>query len=215
MMKNKAHAPIKGLLFRELYMGRNTYISITAIFFGIMLLCVLVLLSLDFGNLSKLPADVIDSARSTIRSVSIYVPAAIFFMNTSVVVDTAAEDYSPYARRLRLVLAAEHLDRGLEGPEYPGEVSAEPDRLPDDDELLDLMADCLDAEGTFRAFAESAAAREEWHRGGRRGERPRGRLRPLQPPRLNPLLMALAAPAYLWLHDPDGRPWRLRLRRRY
>lgn len=94
MMKNKAHAPIKGLLFRELYMGRNTYISITAIFFGIMLLCVLVLLSLDFGNLSKLPADVIDSARSTIRSVSIYVPAAIFFMNTSVVVDTAAHDYS-------------------------------------------------------------------------------------------------------------------------
>ena len=50
MMKNKAHAPIKGLLFRELYMGRNTYISITAIFFGIMLLCVLVLLSLDFGE---------------------------------------------------------------------------------------------------------------------------------------------------------------------
>lgn len=134
---------------------------------------------------------------------------------SAVVVDTAADDHSPYARRLRLVLAAEHLDRGLDGPEYPGEVSDEPGKLPDDDELLGLMGDCLDAEGTFRAFAESAAALEEWHRAGRRGERPPGRLRPLRAPRLNPLVMALAAPAYLWLHDPDGRPWRLRLKRRY
>ena len=64
-------------------------------------------------------------------------------------------------------------------------------------------------------FADSAAALEEWHRAGRTGPRPPGRLRPLAPPRLNPLTIALAAPAYLWLHDPDGRPWRLRLKRRY
>jgi phosphatidylserine/phosphatidylglycerophosphate/cardiolipin synthase-like enzyme len=134
---------------------------------------------------------------------------------SAVVVDTAAEDHSPYARRLRLVLAAEHLGRRLNGPEYPGEVSDEPGKLPDDDELAETMSDCLDAEGTFLAFADSAAALEEWHRAGRTGPRPPGRLRPLAPPRLNPLTIALAAPAYLWLHDPDGRPWRLRLKRRY
>lgn len=152
---------------------------------------------------------------------------------SAVVVDTAATDHSPYARRLRLVLASEHLGRGVDGPEYPGDVSrvgsggeSLPDshlpdnQLPashllDDDELVRRLEDCVDAEGAFRAFAESAAALEQWHRGGRRGERPPGRLRPLRAPRINPLLQALAAPVYLWLHDPDGRPWALRFRRRY
>lgn len=137
---------------------------------------------------------------------------------SAVVVDTAASDHSPYARRLRLTLAAEHLGRGVDGPGYPGDVSeiarggGDPG---DDDDLARLMHDCPDAVGTFRAFADSAAALEEWHRGGRRGTRPPGRLRPLAPPRLNPLTMALAFPAYRWLHDPDGRPWHLRVRGRY
>ena len=137
---------------------------------------------------------------------------------SAVVVDTAASDHSPYARRLRLTLAAEHLGRGVDGPGYPGDVSeiAHGDGDPgDDDDLARLMHDCPDAVGTFRAFADSAAALEEWHRGGRRGTRPPGRLRPLAPPRLNPLTMALAFPAYRWLHDPDGRPWHLRVRGRY
>ena len=137
---------------------------------------------------------------------------------SAVVVDTAAPDHSPFARRLRLVLASEHLERSVDGPTFPGDVSEIADRasaLPDDDEIARVMADCLDAEGTFRAFADSAAALEEWHLGGRRGERPPGRLRPLDPPRLNPVTMALAFPVYRWLHDPDSRPWRLRLRGRY
>ena len=113
---------------------------------------------------------------------------------SAVVVDPSAEDHSPYARRLRLRLAAEHLDR----------------EVPDDDSLLEVMADCVEETGMFSAYAESARALDEWHRNGRTGERPPGRLRRLEPPELHPLLRAAATVPYLVLHDPDGRPRPLR-----
>ena len=94
-------------------------------------------------------------------------------------IDRAGE----YARRLRLTLAAEHLDRSP-----------------------DAMDDCVDAAGMFAAYAESAAALDEWHAGGRRGPRPPGRLRRLEPPDLGPVRRGLALLPYLALHDPDGRP---------
>lgn len=94
MMKAKTSAPLKGLFFRELYLGRRTYIAVTGIFFGIVTLILLVLLSMKVGNLAKLPADVIESAKGTIRMAAMFVPSAIFFMNTSVVVDTAPADLS-------------------------------------------------------------------------------------------------------------------------
>ncbi len=110
----------------------------------------------------------------------------------AVVVDTSANDHSPYARRLRLTLAAEHLDREVD---------------PDDDgSLLRVMQDCVESPGMFAAYAESAARLDEWHSGGRVGERPHGRLRALQPPDLGPLARAAALLPYRLLHDPDGRP---------
>ena len=57
-----------------------------------------------------------------------------------------------YARRLRLTLAAEHLDRTV-----------------DDDSLLEVMADCVDPAGMFAAFAESAPASTPGTRAVRRG----------------------------------------------
>jgi hypothetical protein len=72
------------------------------------------------------------------------------------------------------------------------------------------MADCVDPVGMFEAFATAARALDAWHAGGRRGPRPPGRLRSLQPPRLGPLARTLGLPAYLVLHDPDGRPKPLR-----
>jgi phosphatidylserine/phosphatidylglycerophosphate/cardiolipin synthase-like enzyme len=98
---------------------------------------------------------------------------------SAVVLDRAGE----YARRLRLTLAAEHLDRS------PDEVG-----------------DCETAGGMFAAYAQCAAALDAWHDGGRRGPRPPGRLRRLDPPELGPVQRALAFPPYLILHDPDGRP---------
>ena len=94
-----------------------------------------------------------------------------------------------YARDLRLRLAAEHLDRS-----------------PDD------LDDCLDGPGMFAAFVAAAAALDEWHEGGCRGERPPGRLRRLGPPEIGPVAQGLAMVPYLLVHDPDGRPRPLKRR---
>lgn len=93
-MAEKRSASLKGLFFRELYLGRRTYAAVTGIFFGIVALILLVLLSMECGNLAKLPEDVLESAKGTIRMAAMFVPAAIFFMNTSVVVDMAPSDLS-------------------------------------------------------------------------------------------------------------------------
>jgi phosphatidylserine/phosphatidylglycerophosphate/cardiolipin synthase-like enzyme len=102
---------------------------------------------------------------------------------SAVVIDEKDE----FARELRLTLAAEHLDRSPEE-----------------------MSDCVDAAGMFAAYAESAAALDAWHDGGRVGPRPPGRLRRLDPPRLGLLARTVALPTYQLLHDPDGRPKPLR-----
>jgi phosphatidylserine/phosphatidylglycerophosphate/cardiolipin synthase-like enzyme len=111
---------------------------------------------------------------------------------SAVVIDTAGE----YARRLRLTLAAEHLDRLPVSP----------------DGLLDTMADCVDPVGMYAAYERTAAALDAWHDGGEVGPRPPGRLRRLQPPELGRLTRALATVPYLTVHDPDGRPRALRRR---
>ena len=72
------------------------------------------------------------------------------------------------------------------------------------------MGDCVDPAGMFAAYEQSAERLDRWHDEGRRGERPPGRLRRLQPPELGPVARALALPVYLTLHDPDGRTRRLR-----
>jgi phosphatidylserine/phosphatidylglycerophosphate/cardiolipin synthase-like enzyme len=117
---------------------------------------------------------------------------------SAVVVDPSADDHSPYARRLRLTLAAEHLDR---------EVT--------EDDLLEVMADCVDGPGMFAAYAEAADRLDAWHDGGRVGDRPPGRLRRLPRPDLARWQRLAAVVPYLTLHDPDGRPAPLRKRDGY
>ncbi len=104
------------------------------------------------------------------------------------VVDTA--DGPSYAQRLRLELAAEHLDRDIADP--------------------DALDDCLDPHGMYDAYAACAADLDAWHAGGRQGPRPPGRLRRMAPPDLSRFTRTWAALPYLALHDPDGRPPRLR-----
>jgi len=105
-----------------------------------------------------------------------------------------------YPRRLRLALAAEHLDRPFDPEVDPS----------DDAALLEVMADCVEPADMFAAYAQAAADLDAWHAGGCRGPRPPGRLRPMRPPELGRLARALALPPYLTLHDPDGRPRSLR-----
>ena len=133
---------------------------------------------------------------------------------SAVVLDSEGGDHSAYARRLRLTLAAEHLDRNF-GPEaYPGDISAlAPGRTRqdlDDSLLLEVMADCIDPHDMFDAFASSAEALQAWYDGGHQGERPPGRLRQLRRLHLSPATRAWAGPLYRVIHDPDGRPRALR-----
>ena len=110
---------------------------------------------------------------------------------SAVVVDPSAADHSPYARHLRLQLAAEHLDRETDG-------SAE--------SLLEVMADCVDPRRFFEAYAATA------DRPRRLARRRRGRRAPAR----SPAPAAAARPgaaragggddALPDLHDPDGRP---------
>jgi phosphatidylserine/phosphatidylglycerophosphate/cardiolipin synthase-like enzyme len=97
-----------------------------------------------------------------------------------------------FARDLRLVLAREHLDRAVDGSED---------------------ADLLDPDSFVAAVEASAGALDAWYRGGRRGPRPPGRLRPHRPERLSPLTRLWATPVYRLLDDPDGRTLRMRLTR--
>jgi phosphatidylserine/phosphatidylglycerophosphate/cardiolipin synthase-like enzyme len=118
---------------------------------------------------------------------------------SAVVVDQGTGETS-YARRLRLALAAEHLDRPFD-PEVDESDAAS---------LLSVMADCVDSRGMFNAFAEAARGLDSWHDGGRQGPRPAGRLRRLEPPEMSRAARAFALPQYLLVHDPDGRPRPLR-----
>ncbi|WP_049788125.1 phospholipase D family protein [Geodermatophilus obscurus] len=99
-----------------------------------------------------------------------------------------------FARDLRLELAREHLDRAADGSE--------------DDDLVD-------PEAFVRTLESSAAELDAWHAGGRRGPRPRGRLREHSPRRLSLPTRLWATPVYRLVDDPDGRPWRMRLAREF
>jgi phosphatidylserine/phosphatidylglycerophosphate/cardiolipin synthase-like enzyme len=105
-----------------------------------------------------------------------------------------------YALDLRLTLAAEHLDR-LEDVGSGG--------------LREVMADCVDPAGLYDAYAASAMRLEAWHDGGRVGERPPGRLRPIPLPPLSRTARLLARLPLDVVHDPDGRPGPLRGKAQY
>jgi len=96
-----------------------------------------------------------------------------------------------FARDLRLRLWREHLDRN-EG---------------DDDDLLDPKE-------AFEAFKHQADALAAWHRGGQNGPRPPGRVIPHQLTEVTRTQRAWSSLLLRFLYDPDGRPWRDRIRGR-
>jgi phosphatidylserine/phosphatidylglycerophosphate/cardiolipin synthase-like enzyme len=125
---------------------------------------------------------------------------------SNAVLDTARDPREPkdpggmgdgaraFARNLRLELAREHLERAPDGTE--------------DDDLLDPSR-------FVAALEASARALDAWHAGGRRGDRPSGRIRPHHAERVPTATRLWATPVYRVLDDPDGRPVRLRLRREF
>ena len=96
---------------------------------------------------------------------------------------------------LRLRLAAEHLGRL--------------DRVLAGEELTDVVADCLEPEDMYAAYADCADALDAWHTRGRPGPRPPGQLRRLDVPDLARSTRVWARFPLRVVQDPDGRPWRL------
>ncbi len=103
---------------------------------------------------------------------------------------SAAVHHRDYARTLRQHLAREHLGWDAD------------------------RAAALGLEEMFDAFAESATRLQAWVDAGRTGPRPAGQLRPLADVDLSLLTRMWSEPLYRLVYDPDGRPVRLRLRRR-
>jgi len=97
-----------------------------------------------------------------------------------------------FARDLRLELLRQHLDR-VDGDD----------------------ADLWDPDGAVSAVVSAADALDAWHRDGRAGPRPPGRLRHHRPEHMPVRTRLWAAPMYRLLYDPDGRAWSDRLRRRW
>jgi phosphatidylserine/phosphatidylglycerophosphate/cardiolipin synthase-like enzyme len=97
-----------------------------------------------------------------------------------------------FARDLRLRLWREHLGRA------------------DGDD-----ADLVDPVTGFAAWRETAGRLAAWDAGGRSGERPPGRVTPHTPDPVPRWASWWARPAYRLVVDPDGRPLRLRLARRF
>jgi phosphatidylserine/phosphatidylglycerophosphate/cardiolipin synthase-like enzyme len=96
-----------------------------------------------------------------------------------------------FARDLRLRLWREHLDRAA------GDVD-----------------DLLHPKEAFAAFRRQAELLAAWHDGGRSGPRPPGRVLPHRPVPPTAAQRLWASPLYRMVYDPDGRPWRDRVRGR-
>ncbi len=87
-----------------------------------------------------------------------------------------------FARNLRLEFMRQHLGRA-----------------PGDD------ADLVDPHAAVAAMEAAAAALDAWHRGGRSGPRPPGRLRSHHAERMSRRTRLWATPLYRLVYDPDGR----------
>ncbi|GAA4837216.1 phospholipase D family protein [Garicola koreensis] len=103
-----------------------------------------------------------------------------------------AERPRRFARQLRLQLMREHLHRH-EGDD----------------------ADLIDPTQAAQVIRDSAEALDLWHEGGQVGSRPPGRLRRHDLQQGSAWQLALASPLYRTMFDPDGRPVRRRLTRRF
>ena len=85
-------------------------------------------------------------------------------------------------------------------------------------EHLDLDGDgsqLVDPDEAVRLLEARAAALQSWYDHGCQGPRPPGRLRPHRAQPMRRTTRIWAEPLYRLVYDPDGRPWRSRLKRRW
>lgn len=85
---------IKGLFFRELYLSRKNYLLITAIWFMIVALGILIRLSMLYGNMRNIPVEDLANSEMVLFYIFSYAPAIIIFSAVSFNFDGIISDYS-------------------------------------------------------------------------------------------------------------------------
>ncbi|MBQ9142953.1 MAG: ABC-2 transporter permease [Lachnospiraceae bacterium] len=84
---------MKGLLFKEFYLTRKTYLGFLLVFVGVASLCVLVCLSMICGNLQSIPAESPEEVESFFQ-MFVYVPYGILVFAVTVCEHSIFTDYA-------------------------------------------------------------------------------------------------------------------------
>lgn len=74
---------MKGLFYRELYLTRKTYLSAVCVYVLITVLCVLINLSISFGNLRYLIAADNKATLDSLFYISVIIPSAVLYLMSS------------------------------------------------------------------------------------------------------------------------------------
>ncbi len=88
-MKNNNY---RGLFFREIYLARNTFISLYSIWAGFLIFCILICMSMDFGNLAKLSEESLNGLKAS-TSMFPYSLSVILFLAVNYHIDVCNFDF--------------------------------------------------------------------------------------------------------------------------
>ncbi len=92
---------VKGLMYRELYLGRRSYIPTFCIFLAFVFLLFLMLLSMEHGNLANMSVTDFEITKSMIRLGCIFPPTMLICMTATFMVDLAPTELSVNWRRFQ------------------------------------------------------------------------------------------------------------------
>ena len=85
---------MKGLFYRELYLTRKTYISAFCVYVLITILCVLINLSISFGNLRYLIAADNELTLGSLFYISVVIPSAVLYLMSAANFELIDKDIS-------------------------------------------------------------------------------------------------------------------------
>lgn len=85
---------MKGLLFKELYLGRKNYLLMLTIWFMLSVLGILIRLSMLYGNMAKMPAEDLANSEKWLLCIFIYAPAVIILISAMLNFDSVFADFA-------------------------------------------------------------------------------------------------------------------------
>lgn len=84
---------LKGLVFRELYLGRKSYLLLSAIWLFMIVIGIMIQLSILYGNLSKQLAEELAETVPIMLAIFTYIPAALIMFAASLNLEVIFSDY--------------------------------------------------------------------------------------------------------------------------